>query len=420
MERKPLWKIYNKLLLILCRMLKVFLIIYYMNFIDNIKSNKTQFIFFIILIAYIILMSILFHYNPKNIINNYGTLSIITALFGTFVIIMTMFFIKRRDSEFGQQEDNQKPGISTFLISLIYGLAIWIIPLGLIFIGYYFLKNIPALAMSSIYLLNILIILTGITLGYQFIKPYFMSSKYSKHSRFVQFIIDILLVMPCFLSDFINYVKNQYNITTKLVWIIFGIEILLILMRIFIPKLFSMMIKHDSINLLKGSVELNKETSLGTYDILNKTKNSVIKFNYKYAISCWINIDPQPPSTNVSYTEKSNLITYGGKPAILYNGLTNEIIIMAKTGKEEKVVYKTKDVPYQKWTNFIINYQGGTLDIFMDNKLVSSTPNIVPYMTFDNITIGKNNGIRGSIKDVVYFNDVLTRNKISWVYNSQK
>jgi hypothetical protein len=93
---------------------------------------------------------------------------------------------------------------------------------------------------------------------------------------------------------------------------------------------------------------------------------------------------------------------------------------MAKTGKEEKVVYKTKDVPYQKWTNFIINYQGGTLDIFMDNKLVSSTPNIVPYMTFDNITIGKNNGIRGSIKDVVYFNDVLTRNKISWVYNSQK
>jgi len=201
------------------------------------------------------------------------------------------------------------------------------------------------------------------------------------------------------------------------VWIVFGIEILLIVLRIFLPKIFSKIINHDSIKLLDESVKLNKETSLGTYEILNKTKSNS-KFNYKYAMSFWINIDPQPPATNASYTENSNLISYGGKPAILYNGLTNEIIVLAKTGKEDKIVFKTKDVPYQKWANFVINYQGGTLDVFIDNKLVSSTPNIVPYMTYDNITIGKNNGINAYIKDVVYFNNALTRNKISWLFNS--
>ena len=115
---------------------------------------------------------------------------------------------------------------------------------------------------------------------------------------------------------------------------------------------------------------------------------------------------------------KMPIYYHSGKPSISYNGLTNEIIITAKTGKEEKEVFRLKDVVYQKWINFIINYQGGTLDIFIDNNLVSSTPGIVPYMTYDNITVGKQNGIYGYIKDVVYFNNALTRNKISWINNS--
>lgn len=371
-----------------------------------------------ILIAYIVLVVVLFHYNPKNIINNYSSLSIITALFGTFIIVMIMFFIKRRDEEFGPQLENDKPAIITFLMNLIYGLSIWLTPLGVIFIGHYFLKNVPALAVSSIYLLNILIVLTAFALAYQYVRPYLTSKNYSKMPRALQFIIDLIFFIPCMLTYFINFLKFEYNITTRPVWIIFGLEILLISLRIILPKIFSKIINHDAVKLLDGSVALNKETSLGSYEILNKKKQSNGKFNYKYAISFWINIDPQPPATNPSYTENSNLISYGGKPAILYNGLTNEIIVMAKTGKEDKIVFKTTDIPYQKWANFIINYQGGTLDVFMDNKLVSSTPNIVPYMSYDNITIGKNNGINAYIKDVVYFNHALTRNKISWIFNS--
>ena len=56
----------------------------------------------------------------------------------------------------------------------------------------------------------------------------------------------------------------------------------------------------------------------------------------------------------------------------------------------------------------------------MDNHLVSSTPNIIQYMQYDNIVIGKNKGIYGHIKNVVYFNHYLTRHKISWLYNYYK
>ena len=56
---------------------------------DIIKNYKTDFTFLFILITYIVLVSLLFHYNPKEIINKYGTLSIITALF----FFLLFFFV---------------------------------------------------------------------------------------------------------------------------------------------------------------------------------------------------------------------------------------------------------------------------------------------------------------------------------------
>ena len=391
---------------------------------DIIKNYKTEFTFLFILMTYIVLVSLLFHYNPKEIINKYGTLSIITAVFGMFFILMIMFFIKRRDEEFSPQL--QSPPVIKFIYDFIVYILVFSIPVFVIICLYYLLKDASAIGSSTIFILNIFIVIIAATLIYQSFKPILEEQKYSKKSKTAQFLIDVIFVIPCLVTDLINFLKNEYKITTRTELIILGIQIVLIGLRIIIPKLLSKIIKHDGIELLKEPINLNCETSLGSYDILNKidknnknTKNNKnIKFNYNYGFSFWIYIDPQPPSTNETYSENTNILSYGGKPSILYNGLTNEIIITAKTGKEEKEVFRLKDVAYQKWTNFIINYQAGNLDIFIDNNLVSSTPNIVPYMTYDNITVGKKNGIYGYIKDVVYFNSVLTRNKISWINNS--
>ena len=55
---------------------------------------------------------------------------------------------------------------------------------------------------------------------------------------------------------------------------------------------------------------------------------------------------------------------------------------------KDNVVYDTTDFKLQKWNNIIINYDGGTLDIFINGALVSSTGNIVPIMSYDEITCG--------------------------------
>jgi hypothetical protein len=60
------------------------------------------------------------------------------------------------------------------------------------------------------------------------------------------------------------------------------------------------------------------------------------------------------------------------------------------------------------------------MDIFIDNKLVSSSINVVPYMTYDDIICGKQNGIYGFIKNVSYFNNTLSKDKIAWLFNTNK
>ena len=109
---------------------------------DIIKNYKTDFTFLFILITYIVLVSLLFHYNPKEIINKYGTLSIITALFGIFFILMMMFFIKRREEEFGPQlnSNNQNqiqhyPTVINFYIIIFVSILILAIPVFVIFVS---------------------------------------------------------------------------------------------------------------------------------------------------------------------------------------------------------------------------------------------------------------------------------------------
>ena len=77
-------------------------------------------------------------------------------------------------------------------------------------------------------------------------------------------------------------------------------------------------------------------------------------------------------------------------------------------------------MPLQKWNNIVINYNGGTLDVFLNGELVKSSIEVVPYMTLDTLTIGEKDGINGGICNVVYFNKPLTKANIYYLYNTVK
>ena len=87
---------------------------------------------------------------------------------------------------------------------------------------------------------------------------------------------------------------------------------------------------------------------------------------------------------------------------------------------KDNVVYETTDFKLQRWNNIIINYDGGTLDIFINGTLVSSTGNIVPIMSYDEIAVGSNNGLSGGVCNVVYFPKPLSISKIASLYKNLK
>jgi hypothetical protein len=86
----------------------------------------------------------------------------------------------------------------------------------------------------------------------------------------------------------------------------------------------------------------------------------------------------------------------------------------------DRIIYKKPNLLLQKWNNIIINYNGGTLDIFLNGELVKSAIEVVPFLTYDALTIGENNGLKGGICNVMYYNKSLTITNVYYLYHLQK
>lgn len=404
------------------------------NLLKMIKNNKYQIITLFTIIVYIILSFFLFKKNPYNIIKKYNILSIVIGLFGLLLLLILLLFLKRRNEIYNSDQPiittsditlksnenkSDQPTILSYTFKLLSTIAMLSLT-GLFIIGIItFMKKTPLLSYVMLNFVNVSISLVGLTIFYNIFKPFLMKKK----GVLFRLFIDIITYIPCLINDFIYYIKEQYQLTTKPITILLILELLLILFSILIPKLSSIIVTHDGNLLLKDPISLTQETKLGSFEILNKISNPVkknTKFNYNYALSFWVYLNAEPPSTNLSYIKNSNILSYGGKPSIYYNASKNELVFTAKDGEEVKEIYKTKDIEYQKWFNIIINYNGGTMDIFINNNLVSSNNSIVPYMNYDNIVCGTNKGTYGFIKDVMYFNNILTKDKIAWIYKTNK
>ena len=258
----------------------------------------------------------------------------------------------------------------------------------------------------------------------------------SKKNNFVDLIINVILYIPCIFSDIINVFVKEYidakspnsQFLTSIVLMV--ITIILFVLYFKLPSLEEKIALQGGNQLVNNPVNTNQLHTLAGYQDLNKTDD----YDYKYGISCWIFIDAMPPNTNPSYKNYTSILNYGNKPNILYNGTTNTLMIVmeqkglktdnAKTYELDdngnRIIYKKENFLLQKWNNIIINYIGGTLDIFLNNELVKSEIEVVPYMSLDNLTIGTDNGINGGICNVVYFKEPLTAPNIYYLYNLVK
>ena len=167
--------------------------------------------------------------------------------------------------------------------------------------------------------------------------------------------------------------------------------------------------------LLDKAIYTDSLRSIGSFENLDYDTGD---YNYRYGLSSWFFIHEQPPSARLANIDFTSILNYAGKPNILYNVSKKTIQFrMVNSVGKEKIVFETQDFPMQRWNNVVVNYDGGTLDIFINKKLVHSSPNVVPYMKIANITVGADKGVSGGVANVTYFSAPLGKRRIDLNYD---
>ena len=299
---------------------------------------------------------------------------------------------------------------------------------------YWIVYNIQEITSESgliSFILNALLVLIVLSLIY---KTFFAKLPVgnSNKNAFFSLIMNMLFYIPCIFGDIMEKITSEYNATTKNSLIALVIAILIIVSYFVLPRLSSKVQLRGGKQLVNKPVYTDKLYSLGNYIQLNDGSD---KIDYQYAISFWTFIDAAPPSTSPAYNKYTSLLNFGYKPNVMYNAEKNTLIVITQQKfinktesnelldldeKNKKVIYKNTNFLLQKWNNIIINYSGATMDVFLNGELVSSAPNIIPYNTLDTLSIGEDNGIKGGICNVIYYNKSLDSMTIKGLYNQSK
>ena len=364
------------------------------------------------LIIYIINIAAIIYFNPFNITNNYTKTVIFFSLFtGILNIFIWNYFANNPISSLN---NNFQLGLKVLKV-----ISILFLFYTLIYSIYYYTIFTPWPLTILITILNIFFIIGLISLLYKLFLPNVnVLNNKSKFSLVLQLIKHIILYIPCLFIDLIEFVKKQYKITTKTVWIIFLIELIIIMLRIILPMIYKIYHNTSGILIKKGPINLNNEDNLGTFQNKNLDLSTKIdNINYNYAISMWLWINPQPKSTSPAYNKSTNLLNYGNILNIEF--YKNKLIFWAASNNNKVQIFELKNIPYQKWNNIVLNHNSGTLDIFINNKLVSSNINITPIIYSTEIISGANNGINGGIKNLIYYDRILSKNDIYSIYTSE-
>ena len=405
------------------------------NFLEN--FSKFSVYGTILFILFLIIVTVGMYNYPGGISNNksmFATIIIllflILTIWGTGLLVAVFPEVSDKSMNISKMTTFKKSLLTLFGIIISILLIVWIV---------YFLQNLSGQSGTVSFILNLSLALVILMLIYKTINVELPGKSNSKKDSFFSLIVNLVLYIPCLLSGiFTSGVKkfsgdktasgDNSEVLSTILLLIFAI--ILVIAYYKFPSLVSLVTLQGGTLLVNKPVDTNTLYTLASYEELNGTD----QFEYQYGLSFWVFLDVNPPSISAS-NKFVSLLNYGNKPNILYKASTNTLMItMEQKGLNKKtknklidfdengnrIIYKQNNVLLQKWNNIVINYAGGTLDIFFNNELVKSAIEVVPYMTLDNLTIGEDNGINGGICNVVYFTSPLTTSKMYILYNMVK
>ena len=241
------------------------------------------------------------------------------------------------------------------------------------------------------------------------------------------FILKLLLYIPCFIIDCSNVLREQLQLAKKeyTVVIILLIEIALIASKFLIPKLFNKVITSDGVALTDKVYPLEIKNRVS----VSASMKAMTK-NVNYGVSTWLYIHPVPNNTSEAYVQNTSLINCGNVPDIQFDAekgaLVFSIDVTDANGSKRTVSVPNKKsqrdvkIIYSRWNNVFVNFIDGGMDIFINGDLVISEPNIIPYQNPNGVIIGSSPGIYGEMCSLVYYKTPVLAQNIKLMYESMK
>jgi hypothetical protein len=295
--------------------------------------------------------------------------------------------------------------------------------------------------------------------------------------KFLRLIWLCVIYIPCLFLGLLTKSQGAVGDTTRPIWIILAIELILVLILYGGPYLLNYIGASNS-QIIAAPVPLQpkNDTGLTTQSpqififhntALNRSDSDKSancapeeKKRYNYSVSGWFWIN-----NNVNAIDKDlEIFNFGDVPKLTYNPGTTEFKVSCKTvglstglpNASDTVVYNSRfnyhntlklnvtqrtkfdilndshttdtQIPIQKWNYFVINYDGKSMDVFLNNTLVAKSEFLIPDITMRPITSGDNGngtsdkpqGLSGNICNVSFHKEPMTLEQIRWAYTMLK
>lgn len=381
--------------------------------------NSSWFVHILSLIMYATIAFVILVLNPGGMLDSEsydsGQVYLVTILcaFALVAVVLNMDFVQEDWGKF----------ITKFGVAM---LSFGILSFGITMVVNLF-KQGQGSAPQSILLLGIIVVAAAFLIFYLFkdVKFRELISYVDYFSKFNLF-LKTLSVIPCLIADLFAFFAKEWA-----GWILLIVELLLVVWYLFLskPAYSAARSNPNGQELVREPVSLSKPLVL-----------PIASYTYSYALSFWVNLKPMNTDVDHTATEFVNLVSYGAKPAVLYNASTNTIRVTMKTGKSKEVpipgddyrttamfnaakefigakpdkqLVKTEedvdvlvaDIPnvdLQKWTHFVFYYNDGKLNIFQNGDLIK-TIRAAANNVSSPIMVGDEKGNRGQLCNMFFF-----------------
>lgn len=175
----------------------------------------------------------------------------------------------------------------------------------------------------------VLIAITSVLAAYNAISKKDETYDSKKNTNLSLFILKVLKYIPCFILDMVEVLKREFNMTTKPVWILLGVEAVVVGLYFLIPLISQALAYDSSKSVLPKIADLRKTKDLGTLENAGIVRTSECshktKRKYDYAFSAWLFFIPHPPNVMKNGRGFVSVLDVNGIPTLLYKAATNEL-----------------------------------------------------------------------------------------------